>query len=82
VRATGEKTAMEPEERRTRVARPPKEMRPARVKGRERVVMLGVRRRMTRTEEGVAGMSFEEDLEVEEVFWVVIVTGLVGVNVR
>lgn len=60
MRATGLKTAREPEVRRTKVARPPILRVPKREKGTEKVVMLGVRSRMTMTSAGFWGMSFED----------------------
>lgn len=46
------------------VARPPTLMRPKREKGAERVVMLGVTRRMVVVEEGSLGMSLDVMVEV------------------
>lgn len=61
VNATGEKTARDPDCRRTIVPRPPTLILPNREKGTESVVMmLGTTSRMTMTLAGSDGMSFED----------------------
>ena len=65
VRATGEKTAREPDWSLTRVPRPPTLMWPKRKKGVENVVICGVMSRMTMTLAGSEGISFEADLAVD-----------------
>lgn len=65
VRATGEKTAREPDWSLTRVPRPPTLMRPNRRKGVLKVVIAGATSRMTITLAGSDGMRLAADLEVD-----------------
>lgn len=74
VRATGEKTAREPDWSRTIVARPPIFILPNRKKGTERVVTFGAMSRITITSSGFEGTSLDVMMAVVmyEMLWIVV----------